>query len=100
MENNIPKEQQAVLPTHPSKEHSYFTQLFIVLAILGVFFLGGTFLFIRSQKSPMSPPPLPVKNTAVEHEKEFNDMNTEVETVEASDVDMDLKEVDQEMKNL
>ncbi|MBP9719379.1 MAG: hypothetical protein KBD46_02835 [Candidatus Levybacteria bacterium] len=101
MENEITSIQPDV-PVQPEKkvaEKSQFTKLFLVLFVLGIIFLGGTYLLITSQKKTTIPPTV-VKNTTLENQKDFSDMQNELDNTNAQDEDSDFVQIDQEMKNL
>jgi hypothetical protein len=86
-----------IQPTQQKKEQSHFAALFAALFLLGILFLGGTYLFIQSEKA--SPAiTTPVKNTTIEQQKDFHDMDTQIEEVDSNAAD--FSQVDGEMENL
>lgn len=100
MENNIPQQNEQVVPVETvlaPRQKSRFWLLFLGLFIIGLFFLGGTYFFISSQKTQQ---PTSITNQAVDTQKDVNQLDTELDALDMKDIDDDFTEVDQELKNL
>jgi regulatory protein YycI of two-component signal transduction system YycFG len=109
MENNQPPPTTPVPPTEqtpivaapaatPPHPTSRFKMLFLILFLLGVVFLGGTYLFVTMQKKTSSP--TPIINKTVETQKNVHKLDEELQSVDTKSVEGDFTEVDQELKNL
>lgn len=105
MENNQPppetqqpeQPQQAQIPPvveHPHRSH--FGMLFIALFLLGILFLGGTYLFVISQKNTNSP--MPIVNEKTQIQKSIHQLQQDLP--DADTTESDFTQVDAEMKNL
>lgn len=81
-----------------NKEKSRFWILFVSLFLMGVVFLGGTYLFIVSQKAKQ--PSVPIVNKTLETQKEIDTLDDELSALEMKAIDADFTEIDQELKNL
>lgn len=87
-------------PVMADPRKSQFGVLFFFLFLLGILFMGGTYFFIKSQKTLSPKNEVQIKNTVVESDKDLHDMESDVEKLQSKDIDADLTEVDQELKNL
>lgn len=99
MENNIPQQNEQLIPVEtvaPPRQKSRFWLLFLGLFIIGLFFLGGTYFFISSQKTQQPA----ITNQAVDTQKDINQLDTDLDALDMKDIDDDFTEVDQELKNL
>lgn len=100
MENNIPPQQEVptvIQPVRTPRQKSRFWLLFLGLFILGLFFLGGTYFFISTQKMQQ---PAVITNQVVDTQKDVKQLDTELDALDMKDIDDDFTEVDQELKNL
>lgn len=103
MENNIQEEQTNIpdtLPTTVDQRKSQFGVLFLFLFILGTLFMAGTYFFVQSQKNISPLTASQIKNTTAETDKDLHTMESDVDKLETKDLNTDLTEVDQELKNL
>jgi hypothetical protein len=90
-----PVQAAPVMPQQPHK--SRFVMLFIILVILGIVFLGGTYAFITMQKNTAS---TALMNKTVETQSNLHKLDEQLPSVDTKSVDGDFTEVDQELKNL
>lgn len=100
MENNTPPQTEpvvAVPPAESPRQKSRFWLLFLGLFIIGLFFLGGTYFFISSQKTQQ---PTSITNQTIEAQKDIKQLDTDLDALDMKDIDDDFTEVDQELKNL
>jgi uncharacterized protein HemX len=110
MENNTPTppsatptpvstEQQTSMQSAPPLEHkSRFGLLLVILALLGLFFLGGTYVFVTMQKTASSP--IPITNKNVQTQTTLHELEEQTQNLENTDIDDGFTEVDHELKNL
>jgi hypothetical protein len=93
----LPASPTIVMPTQ-AQHKSRFGLLFIILFMLGVLFLGGTYLFVISQKKTASS--MPIVNKQAQIEKNVHQLEEQVPTDDSKNINGDFSQVDQEMKNL
>jgi len=86
------------LETKTAKPQSRFWMLFLALFILGIFFLGGTYYFVSSQKATYIP--AQINNETIDTQKDVIQLEGEAAALDIQDVDSDFTQVDAELKNL